>query len=470
MHMNAALRRAAATRSRDVAIVDQGRHRTWAETLDRVARRAGALRQSGVAPGSHVALLCLNSAAYLETLLAVWWAGGVLVPVNTRLAADEVRFIADHGEVTVFLTDPAMNDLGARLSRELPRRPVHLVLQDEPDRVEPMDAEDVDPSSLAGIFYTGGTTGQPKGVALTHDNFLFTALTMQREMGMDGGTVYQHAAPLFHLADFTIGLGVMLAGGAHTFMSRFSTAGFYDQLRDDGVTHLQLVPTMLAQVLDAPERDDAAWARVRSVSYGAAPISEALLRRLMAAVPQARIQQFYGMTECCGANVTLPSERHVLEGPLAGKLRSAGQVIAGYELRVVDSALRPCAPGIAGEVLVRGPGVMKGYWRDEVRTREAFVDGWLRSGDMGVLDEDGFVSIVDRLKDMIISGGENIYGAEVENALATHPAVAACAVIGIPDDHWGERVHAVIVLREEGSKAPTPQDLEQHCRERIAGF
>jgi long-chain acyl-CoA synthetase len=292
---------------------------------------------------------------------------------------------------------------------------------------------------------------------------------MQRDLRHGPDTVYLHAAPLFHLADFGIGLGVTLGAGGHSFLAQFSTARFYERLASDGVTHLQLVPTMLAAVLDAPERNDRLLEQVRSVSYGAAPVSPALLARLLQAFPGARIQQFYGMTESCGASVMLSSDHHVLDGPCAGKLGTVGQVTAGFELRVADPATnRLLPPGEVGEIQVRGAAVMRGYWREPGKTAEALAGGWLHSGDAGRLDQDGFLQVVDRLKDMIISGGENIYCAEVENVLAAHPAVASCAVIGLPDAHWGERVHAVVVPRE--GQAIDAAELDAHCRAHIAGY
>jgi acyl-CoA synthetase (AMP-forming)/AMP-acid ligase II len=240
------------------------------------------------------------------------------------------------------------------------------------------------------------------------------------------------------------------------------------RLDEDGVTHLALVPTMLDMVLEATERDLRMLERIRSIGYGAAPITEPLLRRLIQACPNARIQQFYGMTECCGASAILSAERHVLEGPMAGKLRAAGQPIPGTEIRIADPDMRECARGKTGEILMRGPGVMRGYAKDSERSRESLVGGWLRSGDLGRIDKDGYLFVQDRLKDMIISGGENIYSAEVENALGSYPGVDGCAVIGLPDDRWGERVHAVVVRKPRYTL--DERELDKHCRSLIAGY
>lgn len=472
MLITAALRRAASVRPQGLAIASGDERRNWRETAHRIAAIAGALRVWGLQPGEHVATLALNSPRYFELLLAVWWAGGVLVPLNTRLAWEELRFIIEHSASASFIADENFH-AAAQKAKALDGVRRAIVLDDDicADWASAPAIDDACPGldALAGIFYTGGTTGLPKGVALTHQNFAFAALNMQRDLRHDEGTVYLHAAPLFHLADFGIGLGTTLGAGAHSFVAQFSPRVFYQRLRSDGVTHLQLVPTMLAMVLDAPERDYRLLAQIRSISYGAAPISQTLLTRLLAAFPNARIQQFYGMTECCGASVMLPSEYHVIDGPRSGRLKAAGQAISGFEVRIADPATNaPVPAGEVGEIQMKGPAVMRGYWRDPEKTAQTLVSGWLRSGDAGRMDADGFVYVVDRLKDMVISGGENIYCAEVENALSTHPAVAACAVIGLPHEHWGETVHAVVVLRE-GQRVDS-SELDAHCRAQIAGY
>ncbi|WP_295549259.1 AMP-binding protein [uncultured Pseudacidovorax sp.] len=475
MMLTQAVRRAAAVRPHGMALADTdaGERRSWRQTAERIASLAAALRALGAGPGVQVATMAHNSPRHFETLLAAWWAGATLVPLNTRLAFDEIRYILAHSESRLLVTDDVFATTAARAREEVGGLGATLVLDDtryvRACGTAPMTDACGGLETLAGIFYTGGTTGRPKGVALTHANFAFAALNMQRDLVLGPEAVYLHAAPLFHLADFGIGLGATLGAGGHSFLAQFSTPRFYERLARDDVTHLQLVPTMLATVLDAPERDDRLLARIRSVSYGAAPVSPALLARLLEAFPQARIQQFYGMTESCGASVMLAPERHVLAGELAGKLGTVGQPTAGFELRIADPATdRPVPAGEVGEIQVRGAAVMRGYWRDPDQSHQALAHGWLHSGDAGRLDDEGFLTVVDRLKDMIISGGENIYCAEVENALSTHPGVAACAVLGLPDAHWGERVHAVVVPRD--GFALDAADLDAHCRTLIAGY
>lgn len=464
-----AVRRAAQVCRNGTAVIDGGSRMSWAELESRIACVAGQLKNMNLQRGDRVAMLAVNSPMYLELLLAVWWCGGVIVPINTRLAADEIGYILKHADVKLFLADAEMAELASSAGGST-STPIVL----SPDIFASWrTGAATDPTApsyeeTAGIFYTGGTTGLPKGVDLSHRNFAFAAAGMLRDLRLQPDSVYLHAAPMFHLADFGIGLGVTLAAGAHSFLAKFTPQGIYQRLRDDGITHLNLVPTMLAAVLDAPCRDDQLLAQVRHISYGAAPITPAQLERVLQGFPNAAINQFYGMTELCGASVYLCPERHVLSGPLAGKLRSAGQVIPGFELRIADEGKNAVPIGTVGEILMRGPAVMKGYWNDPVQTSRTLVDGWLHSGDCGYLDEDGFLYVVDRIKDMIISGGENVYCSEVENALASHEAVQACAVVGLPDKKWGERVHAVVV-RKAGTEISTAE-LDAHLRSRIAGY
>lgn len=470
MNLTSAIRRAALVRPAGLAIVQGTQRIGWREVSERVARIAGGLRALGVEPGDRVATLAVNAPGYYELLMAIWWAGGILVPLNTRLAAEEVAYILQHADPRLLLSDEDMTALASKAARggrfrhlELNAAAFEKLLQSDPVESDASEFE-----AVAGIFYTGGTTGHPKGVELSHRNFAFAAANMQRDLAHDEETVYLHASPMFQLADFGIGLGVTLAAGGHSFMARFTPEAFYERLREDGVTHVQLVPTMLASVLDAPCRDDSVLVRVKRISYGAAPISPPLLKRTLEAFPQARIHQFYGMTESCGASVMLPPERHTVEEPHAGKLLSVGRVTPGFELRIADEHGAAVPAGTVGEIQVRGAAVMRGYWKDPKQTTDTFIKGWLRSGDGGYLDEEGFLFVVDRLKDMIISGGENIYCGEVEAALATHPAVQSCAVLGLPDAHWGEMVHAAVVLRE--GVTVTPQALDAHCRSQLAGY
>ncbi len=318
---------------------------------------------------------------------------------------------------------------------------------------------------LYGIFYTGGTTGHPKGVMLTHDNLMVSALgslVTLPVVSRDG--VLLHSAPMFHLADVAAWLMAMLSGASHVIVPSFTPAGVIEAIQRHGVTDALLVPTMIQMLADAPEAADADLSQVRSILYGASPISEAVLARARAVLPNARFTQAYGMTELAPIATLLSPEAHDDEV----LVRSCGRAVAHAEVRILDDAGREVPRGVVGEVCVRGDHVMAGYWNKPEATSAAVRDGWMHTGDGGYMDERGFVFIVDRIKDMIITGGENVYSAEVENAVAQHPAVAQVAVIGVPDEEWGERVHAVIVLKP-GAQA-TEQQVRDFCRELIANY
>jgi long-chain acyl-CoA synthetase len=469
MSLAFAVRRAAQVCKDGTAVIDGSHRIVWPELEVRIAAIAGQLRAMGLQRGERIAILALNSSMYFELLLATWWCGAVIVPLNTRLAPDELRYILNHAEIKLFLADEELANLarsagGAACSPTVLHESMYRTLLGG-TAIDPITPSYED---TAGIFYTGGTTGLPKGVELSHRNFAFAAAGMLRDLSLGPTSVYLHAAPMFHLADFGIGLGVTMGAGTHSFLTKFTPQDVYQRLQDDGITHLNLVPTMLAAVLDAHCRDDQLLAQVRHISYGAAPITPAQLERVLEGFPNAAINQFYGMTESCGASVFLGPERHVVDGSRSGKLKSAGQVIPGFELRIADEAGRDVPEGAVGEILVRGPAVMKGYWKDPIQTAKTLANGWLHSGDCGYLDADGFLYVVDRIKDMIISGGENVYCSEVENALASHDSVQACAAVGLPDDKWGERVHAVII-RKPGCDI-SAEELDTHVRSRLAGY
>ena len=460
---------------------------SWKAFAGRVNRVAGALPAFDVHPGDRVALLSLNRPEFLEAQYAIWAAGAVLVPINHRLAASEIVDILNDAQVSCLAFDGDHADIALDIAKSVaslrmlisleaaeattevissvPVVALATLRQIEPARLLPVSSDE----STAAIFYTGGTTGRPKGVMLSHKSFAVQALVMASALQFQADSVYLHATPMFHLADFGIGLALTIAAGAHAFLPRFGPAQAIERIAEVGVTEVNLVPTMLATMLDQLSVDQTSvLMNIRTVAYGGSSIAAPLLQRLMQAMPKARFRQFYGMTELCGACSTLPPERHVLVGPLAGKLRSAGQALPMTEVEVRGADGLPLKDGEPGEVVVRGPQMMQGYWRNATATEAVLRDGWLYTGDVGSIDGDGFVTIVDRIKDMIVTGGENVYSVEVESALSSHPCVAACAVIGLPDPKWGERIHAVVVRRP--GTALTEAELDEHCRTRIAGY
>ena len=459
-----------------IATVDGERRRTWAELVERVSCLAGGLQNLGVAPGERVGVIALNSDRHLEIFFAVPWAGAVIVPINYRWSAPEIAFsLADSGTRVVFIGQ-AFWHLAEPL-RELVEHPLILICIDAAlAGADALHDELVDghgsieefpnhQQTLSGIFYTGGTTGRSKGVMLSHGNHVANTLQYITMVGAVPDTIYLHAAPMFHIADALYIYAITHIGGRHIFILRFEAAACAAALQDHAVTDVILVPTMIQMLLEQERFSEFNLSRLQRMFYGASPMPEAVALDLMRKLPWVAACQLYGQTESAPLLTALESRYHTAEG---GRLRSAGRALPATELKIVDEQGHELPRGEVGEVVVRSPNVMLGYWGREEATREALRDGWLHTGDAAYMDTDGFIFIGDRLKDMIISGGENVYSTEVENAMYQHAEVAQCAVIGVPDDKWGERVHAIVVPRP--GKHPDPADLMAHCRQLIADY
>lgn len=453
------------------------RVRTWSETRDRVARLAGAVQALGVGSGERVAILSLNSDRYLEYLFAVPWADAVINPVNIRWSLEEIAYSLRDSESGVLFVDDTFAPMLPGLRERAPglRTVVHCGDGPTPDGAldyerlltghAPVPDARRSGDALAGIFYTGGTTGHPKGVMLSHANLIISAMAAAAvgEFLLPQGRTL-HAAPMFHLADLFSVLVRNILGGTHVIVPAFDPAGVAEAIEKHQVTDTLLVPTMIQMLIDTPDAARRDLGSLQRLVYGASPISDALLARAAEALPGVRFTQAYGMTELAPlATYLLPSDHadEVLR-------RSAGRAGPHVEIRIVDAEDNEVAPGVVGEVVVRGGNVMLGYANLPAETADAVRGGWMHTGDGGYMDERGYVFLVDRIKDMIVSGAENVYSAEVENVLATHPAVAQCAVIGVPDPELGERVHAVVVLRPGTSL--TQDEIRAHCKERIAGY
>ncbi|MDN5860442.1 MAG: long-chain-fatty-acid--CoA ligase [Pseudonocardia sp.] len=478
MYLTQALHRCARQTPDLPATIFGDRVRTWAQSADRVARLAAALRGVGVESGDRVAMLGLNSDRYHEYLFAVPWAGGVVTPMNIRWNPTEIAYALGDSGSTVLLVDDAFAPMLPALRGLCPDLTTVIGCGDGPTPEGTLSFEDLiathDPcpdahrsgDDLAGIFYTGGTTAHPKGVMLSHANLLVSTLGA----GATGGGFVEadgrilHAAPMFHLAAIAAWTGRGVVGGTHVIVPMFTPAAVADAIERHAVTEVLLVPTMIQMLVAHLDNEPADLTSVRHLIYGASPISEALLARAEKHFPAAGFTQAYGMTELSPIATLLTPADHT--DPVLR--RSAGRAAACAEVRIVDPDDMEVPFGTVGEVVVRGGHVMLGYWNKPEETAAALRGGWMHTGDAGRMDERGYVFIVDRIKDMIVTGGENVYSAEVENVLAAHPAVAACAVIGVPDDEWGERVHAVVVLAPDSTA--TPDQLREHCVARIAGY
>ncbi|WP_454624987.1 acyl-CoA synthetase [Bradyrhizobium cenepequi] len=479
MNITHGLRRALQINPNGLAIVCGERRRNWREVGDRVSRLASAIRGLGAGDGDRVAILSLNSDRYLELYLAAGWAGTVIVPLNIRWSLPENEDAMRDCRPGILFVDKGFAEVGAALAKAIPG--LKLVYADDGDtpagiesyetliaRSRPMADAMRGSGDLAGIFYTGGTTGRSKGVMLSHGNLMVNALNALGEGLFPGSAIYLHAAPMFHLANGAAMYSVLLSGGSNVVIRGFTPEGVAGAIQEERVTDVLLVPTMIQMFVDHPALASYDLSSLKNIIYGASPISDAVLSRAMKALPNVQFTQAYGMTELSPIATLLHWKEHIGEGRARGRHRAAGRATLGCEVKIVDGDDKVVSHGTVGEIAVRGDNVMIGYWERSEETARAVIDGWMHTGDGGYMDEDGFVYVVDRVKDMIISGGENVYSAEVENALAQHPAVAQCAVIGIPSERWGEQVHAVVVVKSGASA--TPDELMEFCKTLVAGY
>ena len=480
MYMTQGLRRAAKIAPDTTALISGRGHFTWAEFQDRVARLAGALRGLGMKTDDRVAMLSFNSHRYGEYYYGVFWAGANVVPMNIRWSLAEHVYSIKDSEARILIVDDAFAEMGAAIARDC-ASVEHVIFAGDgacpggmlsyeglvADAVPAADAfrngED-----LAGIFYTGGTTGFPKGVMLPHRALWASAFCFAAGASLTADDRMLHAPPLFHIAGVAMLLSTTLIGGGHAFIPGFEPKAFLNAVSEFDCTISLLVPTMIAMLLQAPELEAADTSKLTRMLYGASPMTLAILKEAMEKMPETRFIHAYGQTELAPLVTLLGSDYHVLDGPKAEKIRSVGQAVPSVEIEIVDPDGREVPRNQPGEVRVRGANAMLGYWNKPEQSAETLRDGWIYTGDGGVMDEDGFIYIVDRVKDMIITGGENVYSAEVENAIMQFPGLAECAVIGIPDEKWGEAVHAIVVPRD--GQSPEPEAIIAHCRGLIAGY
>ena len=481
MHITQSLRRALQINPNGIATIDGEQQQTWVEFAQRVAKLASGLKHSlPLSEGDRVAILSLNGAQYLETKYALAWAGLIAVPLNIRLAAEELVFLLNDSETKALIVDdtfsamlPAfdgkLSSVETIINYDVAESTANIISYEALIiDAEPMPDVGAGNDDTAGIFYTGGTTGLPKGVMLTHNNIVSNALNCIAGLQYDGNTRYLHAAPMFHAADAASNIAVTMFGGSHVFIDRFEPEATLKLIERHKVTNCTLVPTMVNMIVNTPNASNYDTSSFKRLAYGASPMPEAVLKAAQELMPTTEFAQAYGMTELSPLITILAPEFHDFNGPFSHRARSAGRTVLTGEIRIVDENDQDLPNGEIGEVIARGPMVMKGYWRREQETAEAKKNGWMHTGDAGYLDDDGFLYIADRVKDMIVSGGENVYSVEVENALYQHPAVESCAVIGIPSDQWGEQVHAIVILHS--GQNPSQKELLDFCKEKIASY
>jgi acyl-CoA synthetase (AMP-forming)/AMP-acid ligase II len=464
-----------ATRAPDRAItVFEGETLTYGEMAARAAALAAGLHARGVRRGDVVGLLSYNCPEMLETIFAANHLGAVAMPINWRLAAPEVRYILEHSEAKALMCDEALTGLADEAIEGMAAAPLRTCVASPAPATWTtlahlrVDGHDLDPEPTSAddvhrLMYTSGTTGHPRGVMLTHGNLAWKNLAHIVEFGFTGTDLGLACGPLYHVGALDLTTTTLIAAGATVIIHRaFDAAAVVDELERSRVSTVWLAPAMVNAIMALPDVEQRDLSSVRVIINGGEKMPIPLIERIQRTFPSAWFADAYGLTETVSGDTFLDRDS------IIAKLGSVGRPCLHLDLDIWDEQGHPVAPGERGEIVLRGPKVFTGYWKDPGATAKAFAGGWFHTGDIGVRDEDGYLFIVDRLKDMIVSGGENIAGSEVERVLYEHDAVLEAAVVARPDDRWGE-VPVAFVARREGADV-TADELVEHCRARLAKY
>lgn len=464
------------------ALVFEGTRLTYRGLDERVNRLANVLMSLGAARGERIAILAENTHEYIVFYLAAAKAGLAATPLNFRLSESELVFLINDSEAAICVVGDRYEDLAQRLRLATPGVRHWIALEAPADGegtmgmlayealLQSASPDDprvaVDENEMAILMYTGGTTGSPKGVMLSHRNLLAALMCLTQQYGFTAADVTCMVLPLFHVSFWPVFCNLFV-GGKAVIVRRAELGPILEAIESERCTHLNAVPTLYNWLLDYEALDSFDLSSLRLMTYAGSPIPPSVLKRCIAKFGRI-LAQGYGLTEAAPMVTALMPDDHQLEGPKARLLGSVGKEGLIVEIQIRDESGHALGPDEVGEVAVRGPNVMMGYWKKEQLTREKLQDGWLLTGDVGRLDDEGYLYLVDRKADMIVTGGENVYPAETENVLYLHPAVRECAVVSAPDEKWGERVQAVVVLRE-GATA-TEDELVGFCKDRLAGY
>lgn len=469
-------RQQAKLRGNSTALIYEGRSTTYAAFDKYTSQVANGLIALGAKPQARIGYMGKNSDVFFETLLGASKANCVLVGVNWRLAGPEVEYILNDAGAEIMFVGSDFAPLIEKVKANCPKLK-HVIAVDGGHSSWPAyqawrdKQKDSDPKLKiadeddAIQLYTSGTTGHPKGVQLTNANYLsfFQAATDAKWGEFDAGDPNLIAMPNFHVAGTNMGLTTLAQGSLGIIVKEVNPAQILEFIPKFKLKNMFLVPAVILMLTQHPKIKETDLSSVKRMFYGASPINEELLKSAQAIFKGCGFTQLYGLTETVGAGTALQPEDH--RGPL---LRSCGKAYPGLDIQVFDADGKPVKQGDVGEIVIKGGTVMKGYWNKSDATVKSIKDGWFYTGDAGFYDKDGFLFIHDRVKDMIVSGGENVYPAEVENAVFGHPAVADVAVIGVPDDKWGEAVKAIVVLKP--GENVSADDIIKFTRERIAGY
>jgi long-chain acyl-CoA synthetase len=460
-----------------VAMVFEGKSVTYREMEDRVNRLANALLDLGLKKGGRVTILAENTYKYMEVYFGAAKAGMSVTSLNFRLSDAELTYITNDCKAIVFFAGDGYEERSLGLKKDLKSIKNWISLDKNTDdyifyedllkrasNADPLI--EVDENDMAILMYTGGTTGLPKGVMLSHRNILTAMYGMIIGFSFTFKDTTCYVLPLFHISLWPV-LSLLMVGGKAVILRRPDLGEILRTIRDYKCTHIVLVPTLLTWLVDDPRSNEFDLSSLRLITYAGSPMPIEVLRRCVQKFGNI-FTQGYGLTEAAPLVTVLFKEDHILEGPKAKLLTSAGKVGLPVEARIVDENDTPLYPGEVGEIVIRGKNIMMGYWKNPELTAATLRGGWLHTGDMGTIDEDGYIYLMDRKADMIITGGENVYPKEVEDVLYTHPAIKECAVIAAPDDRWGERVQAVVVPKS--GQAVTEEELIKHCKGKLAGY
>ncbi len=476
------LKQAVAAKPDKVASITPHPTYTYKQLDERINRLSSSLVNLGVERGDRVAILALNHYRYLELYFAIPQAGAAVVPINFRIPPSEMKYIIEHSEAVAVVVDDALMPIIDALRPYLPLVKHYISMGDAPrddylnyeKLVEEGDPDAAMPEVIAedllGLFYTSGTTAEPKGVMLTHANMVANIRHADGVSNSDPNDVFLHTAPMFHLADGAATFSNVHHAIAQAFCARFDPTDVLEMIQRDRITVMVLVPTMINFLLHHPKIADYDLSSLRHITYGASPIAPETLKKAMQ-VFGCNFGQGYGLTEASPLLTAFTHEDHqlALANPETEKrLASCGKPVPGVEIRVVKDDGTDIQPGEVGEIIARGANIMRGYWKKPEETAATVRDGWLYTGDLATVDEEGYLYLVDRKKDMIVSGGENVFSTEVEAVIYMHPAIKEAAVIPVPSDEWGEAVHVCVALKDGATLQY--EELQDFCKDHLPTY
>ncbi|MBI4301751.1 MAG: long-chain-fatty-acid--CoA ligase [Chloroflexi bacterium] len=469
------------------AVIFEGQRYTYEQTGERTRRLGNALANLGVQKEDRVAILQVNCPQYLETYYATSKLGAIFVPLNFRAKAEELTYMLNTAEANTLLVGSRYLDMVDAMRPQLPHVKHYITIESPHTDMTPYEEllasasddeifADVDDDDTSILMYTAGTTGFPKGVMLSHNSFTLYVLENVNPADPETHELNLLAIPLYHVAGMQGMLSSTYAGRTIVMLRQFETQQWLEAVTKEKVTHSVLVPTMLKQIVDNPDFTKYDLSSIRQLTYGAASMPLETIKKASELMPKVRFINAFGQTETASTITTLSPEDHIIEGTeeeKEKKLRrlssSIGRAMSDVEIQIWDEDGNLMSSGEVGEIVARGPRVMKGYWKQPEATASTITtDGWVRTGDMGYMDEEGYIYLAGRAKDMIIRGGENISPEEVERVLHSHPAVEEAAVIGIPDPEWGETVRAIVVLKK--GQTSTQEEIIEHCRAHMSSF